>query len=57
MKASKLIQDLARQISDHGDLEVMLVTRFGGGDLIFESRYILLSEDGEEIAIYGEEIK
>jgi len=57
MKASKLIQDLARQIGEHGDLDVHLVIDAMSSQYSTVSAKAIssYSEDGNSIDIYGEE--
>jgi len=56
MKASKLIQDLARQIAEHGDLDVILrVDCYDNNHVEVPIRHVLLHGLEKTIEIYGEE--
>jgi hypothetical protein len=55
MKASKLIQDLARQIAEHGDLDVVITIDGEHDDISVTVRSAIKHEELDAIEIYGEE--
>lgn len=61
MKASKLIQDLARQIAEHGDLSVTITINternkhYLMSDTTADVKSAMIDNSGQQIEIYGEE--